>query len=128
MKPFGVRAAVDGRIIEREDCVAAMIANVGGVLGDLIELGPGISYDDGLLDLVLLSARGVADAAVLGGRILLKSYPEDRRMAFARGRRIALETFPPRLAQADGELLGDTPIVATVEPLAAPLLVPRRDD
>ena len=128
MKPFAVRAAVDGRVIERDDCVAAMIVNVGDVLGRLIELGPEIAYDDGQLDLVLLSARSFADAARLGVRILSRNYRQDRHMAYGRGRRIALETDPPRLAQADGELLGKTPLVATVESLAAPLLVPRRDD
>ena len=34
---------------------------------------------------------------------------------------------PPRVAQADGELLGPTPLEVTVEPLAAQLLVPWRD-
>jgi YegS/Rv2252/BmrU family lipid kinase len=127
MKPFDVRASVDGRIIEREQCMGAMIVNMGSVLDGMFELGPGISHQDGALDLCVFCARNVADAAILAGRIALKDFSEGRHMTFARGRSITLEAAPSRECQADGELIGPTPLVARVEPLAAPLLVPRRD-
>lgn len=127
MKPFALRAAVDGRIIERENCIAAAIVNMGSVLDGLFELGPNISHSDGLLDLCIYSAGNLAEAALVSGRMVFKDFSDERHMLFARGRRIALETVPQRECQADGELIGPTPIVAEVRPLAAPLLVPRRD-
>jgi diacylglycerol kinase family enzyme len=43
------------------------------------------------------------------------------------GREFRIECDPPQLYQADGELLGTTPYSVRVEPLAARLLVARRD-
>jgi YegS/Rv2252/BmrU family lipid kinase len=127
MKPFHVRASVDGTIIERDDCVAAMIVNMGSVMDGLLELGPGISAIDGELDLCVFSASGLADAAVIVGRVAMKDFGNDRLMTFARGRHMELVTTPARTAEADGELIGNTPIIADIEPGAAPLLAPRRD-
>lgn len=124
--PFTLRAEVDGRTIEREDCIAAMIVNVGVVLDGLVKLGPGIEPDDGGLDLCVFSARNFGDAAVVMGRLVTGDFRTDPRMTFERGRRISLDAVPERPVQADGEMLGRTPIVAEVAPGAAPLLVPRR--
>lgn len=124
-EPFTLRAAVDGVVIEREHCIAAMVVNVGILLDGLMSLGPGILPDDGGLDLCVFTARNFGDAAAVMGRLVAKDFRTDPRMTFARGRRIALDAIPARPVQADGELIGNTPIVATVAPGAAPLLVPR---
>jgi diacylglycerol kinase family enzyme len=50
---------------------------------------------------------------------------EDRCVRIVSGRHIRIETDPPRLIQADGELLGMTPVEISVEPNAVRLLVPR---
>jgi hypothetical protein len=44
------------------------------------------------------------------------------------GKHFLIETFPPRLGQADGELLGDSPFEVIVEPLAGRVLVPKQPD
>jgi YegS/Rv2252/BmrU family lipid kinase len=126
--PFALRAEVDGTIIERENCIAAMIVNVGIMLDGLVALGPGIRPDDGGLDLCVFSARNLADAVTVVGRLVVKDFREDRIMTFARGQQIAIETQPPRPVQADGEMLGVRPLAAVVAPLAAPLLVPKPRD
>src|SRR5262249_11986870 len=127
-KPFSVRATVDGKVIERDDCVLALIVNVGVVLNGLMYLGPNISVDDGVLDLCLYSARNFADANVVASRLLRRRFPHGRRTAFASGSHFTIEADPVRPAQADGELLGTSPISATVSPLAALLQVPSRRD
>jgi diacylglycerol kinase (ATP) len=128
MKPFNVHATVDGRTIECENCIAAAIVNMGSILDGMFELGPGISHQDGQLDLCLFSAGNLIDAAILSGRMVFKDFSDTRSMTFARGQRITVDTTPARECQADGELIGQTPLNARVEPLAAPLLVPRRKD
>jgi YegS/Rv2252/BmrU family lipid kinase len=125
-QPFTLRAAVDGRVIERENCIAAMVVNVGIVLDGLVKLGPGIEPDDGGLDLCVFTARNLGDAAAVMGRLVAGDFRADPRMTFERGRRIALDAVPERPVQADGEMIGKTPLVAEVAPGAAPLLVPRR--
>lgn len=124
---FGVRATVDGEPVSSDGAAVAMIANFGAVLGGRITLGPGIRYDDGLLDLCVFSPRTLRDAVRVFWRLLRGDFRSDPCLLYRPGRRIRLATEPPRMAEADGELLERTPIEAVVEPLAATLLVPRRD-
>lgn len=122
---FAARVSVDGEVIERE-AVAVMIANFGAVLADRITLGPRIAADDGVLDACIFSPRTIGDAARVVGRMLRRDFGSDACMLYRSGRHILVETLPPGPAQADGELLGDGPLEATVVPRAAELLVPRR--
>lgn len=123
---FAVRATVDGRVHEMEHCAGAMIANVGTILNGLMVLGPGIVPDDGALDLCLFGASRATDIAVVMGKLARRDFRPDPRMVFDRGADVRIEIVPPRPTEADGELLGLSPLHATVAPGAAPLLVPRR--
>ena len=123
---FRVRVTVDGEVIERE-ATAVMVANFGAVLNDLMILGPNIRHDDGMLDLCVFSPRTAWDAMRIALKLLRKDFRSDPRMLYRAGRHFCIETLPPRVAQADGELLGHTPLEVTVEPLAAQLLVPWRN-
>jgi diacylglycerol kinase (ATP) len=120
---FHVRAVVDGEVVERE-AAAVMVANSGGVLNDLIVLGPGIRNDDGRLDLCLFSPSGGAESALLGWRLLTKRFDAHPALLYRSGREFRIECDPPQLYQADGELLGDTPFEARVEASAATVIVP----
>jgi YegS/Rv2252/BmrU family lipid kinase len=120
---FPVRVVVDGEEIRR-DAVAVMIVNFGAVLGDLFRFGPGIKHDDGLLDLCLFSPRSTMDAVRVLWRLVRKDFHDDACLVYRAGREFLVEPLPPRTAQADGELLGPTPLTARVVPLAATLLVP----
>jgi YegS/Rv2252/BmrU family lipid kinase len=121
---FAVRVVVDGDEELRRDAAAVMIVNFGAVLGDLFHFGPGIRADDGLLDLCLFSPETVGDAMRVTWRLLRKDFRDDRCVVYRAAREFRIETVPVRAAQADGELLGRTPLVARVDPLAATLLVP----
>jgi YegS/Rv2252/BmrU family lipid kinase len=121
---FPVRVVVDGAEELRRDAAAVMIVNFGAVLGNLFHFGPGIEADDGRLDLCLFSPDTVADAARVLWRLARRDFRDDRCLLYRAGREFRVEAEPPRAAQADGELLGRTPLVARVEPRAATLLVP----
>ncbi len=123
---FLVRATVDGVVHERR-ASAVMVVNFGAVLNDLITLGPGIRSDDGMLDLCVFSPGTLSDSIRVMWRLLRKDFRSDDCVLYASGRRMRVETVPPHTAQADGELIGMTPLDITVVPLAALLLVPRRD-
>lgn len=122
-RSFHVRAVVDGEVVER-DAAAVMVANSGGVLNDLITLGPGIRSDDGRLDLCIFSPRGGAQAAALGWRLLTKRFDAHPTLLYRSGREFRIECEPAQIYQADGELLGDTPFEARVEPGAATVITP----
>ena len=121
---FQVRLTVDGVVHERV-AAAVMIANFGAVLGERIVLGPGIRSDDGVLDACIFSPKNVRDALRIMWRLTRKHFVSDGTTLYASGHRIRIETTPERLFQADGELLGNTPVEVEVEPRAALLLVPR---
>lgn len=120
---FHVRAVVDGEVVERE-AAAVMVANAGGVLNDLVVLGPGIRNDDGRLDLCIFSPSGGAQAAVVGWKLFMKRFDAHPALLYRSGREFRIECDPPQIYQADGELLGRTPFEARVEAGAATVIVP----
>lgn len=118
---FRVRLTVDGTTHERE-ASAVMVANFGAVLNELITLGPGIAHDDGHLDACVFTASTLADAVAVMWKLWRRDFSPDERLLYLPGRTFRVETVPPRLAQADGELIGDTPFEVAVEARAARLL------
>ena len=125
-REFVVRATVDGVVHERR-ASAVMVVNFGAVLNDLIRLGPDIRSDDGVLDLCIFSPETLAESVGVLWRLFRKDFRSDARVLYVPGRRFRIETVPVMTAQADGELIGPTPLDITVAPLAALMLVPKRD-
>ena len=103
-----------------------LIANLGSVLGGMMQLGHGIVHDDGLLHACLFSPKTRWDAMRIFTRMLRGTAHLDPCAFYVPGKVFRLESDPPRRAQADGELLDVTPIEITVEPRAARVLIPRR--
>jgi YegS/Rv2252/BmrU family lipid kinase len=124
-QPFEVRATVDG-VEHTFHAAAAMVLNFGTVLGGLFQLAPDVDPSDGWLDLCVFGPRTLGDALGIGWRVLRHRLTGHAQMHFLRGKTIRLETDPIRAAQADGELLGTTPITCVVRPGAARVLAPAR--
>lgn len=122
---FQVRLTVDG-VVEERVAVMAMIANFGAVLDDLITFGPGIRYDDGVLDAIVFSPETLRDAVVIMWRLMRKDFRTTPHVLYRSGRHLKIETTPPQPVQADGELLGVVPFDVTTEPRAALVLIPAR--
>lgn len=122
---FALRAEVDGRVIERE-CTVAMVLNLGRIFNGLLELAPGASLVDGLLDLVIVDTRDLADALSFSvSEMLLRRRHADSRWTFARGQTIRVETLDGSVpAQVDGDLIDDRRLSLEVAPLGARVLVP----
>lgn len=125
LEKFTVRLTVDGEAKEMR-ASAVLIANFGAVMNDLISFGDGIQRDDGLLNACVYSPGNVVDATRILLKMALKRFTPDPCIYYRSGSSFLIETDRPRLGQADGELIGDSPFTVTVEPLAARVLVPRR--
>jgi diacylglycerol kinase (ATP) len=125
---FRVRISVDGRGHEQV-ANAVLVANFGALLHDLITLGDGISYDDGTLNVCVFAPATMRDSFRVASRLLRRDFRPDPCIWYDAGRQITVETFPPRPAQADGEMVGYTPLSIEVEPLRGRVLLPggRRD-
>lgn len=124
VRPFRVRIEADGQRLER-DAGLAMIANVGAVMDGRFGLGPGVSPDDGWLDVCVLSPQGLADGLALAWRMARRDFRSDPRTLYLRAKQVRLEVDGEVPAQADGELLATGALSAGVLPGAARFLVPR---
>ncbi len=123
-KTFDVVMDVDGERIESR-ATMAMVANFGSVLSDLLHLGPGIVSNDGKLNVCILSPQSIEDAARVFWKMITKDFSADPCMIFRTGTRVRIEAVPANRVQADGELVGETPVTVEVQPLATTLLVPQ---
>lgn len=125
MEKFRVRLTVDDEVYEGE-AAAVLIANFGAVLNDLISFGDGILRDDGMLNACIYSPKNLREATKILWKMRRKKFDADSSVTYRSGKHFILETIPPRLGQADGELIGDSPFEVFVEPQAGRVLVPAR--
>lgn len=91
-----------------------LVANVGQLVYQLLpmdfRIGPGVSFQDGLLDVCIFAPRTLSDVAAVLWRVARKQYAGDDRMIYLRAREVRIETDPPVVTQVDGELAGQTPL------------------
>jgi diacylglycerol kinase (ATP) len=125
LEKFDLRLTVDGETIERR-ASAVLIANFGAVLNDLVAFGDGIRRDDGLLNACVFSPANFLDAISILWRMMRKDFRPHPCMYFRAGKEFLIETDPRRPVQADGEILPQTPVSISVEPLMGRLIVPNR--
>jgi YegS/Rv2252/BmrU family lipid kinase len=123
---FHLRLTIDGVVYERT-ASAVLVANFGAVLNNLVAFGDGIVHDDGVLNACVFSPDSLWDAIRILWRMVRKDFGADPCLFYKSGREFTVETTPPMKAQADGELLPDTPLSVSVDPLAGCLLIPRKE-
>jgi YegS/Rv2252/BmrU family lipid kinase len=114
-RPVRVRLRADGGAAVRLLASAVIIGNVGSLQAG-ISLLPDAEPDDGLLDAVILTARGLAAWLALAAHVLLRRRATGRvtHIAF-RELRVDLSRQQPW--QIDGEVIGRTRhLVVTVQP------------
>ncbi len=117
------KIVVDGVALETR-AATVLVANCGELIPPLVRLKADILPDDGLLDVVVLSADGMVDGVGVFWRLISGTGHGDPRIEYARGRRVSIETTPTRPVQLDGEAAGTTPLIAEVVPGAIRVLVP----
>lgn len=123
LEKFDARVTVDGKVINCR-ASAILVANLGAVVNGLISFGRGIAHDDGLLHVCIYSPGNFLDAMRIFSRMLRNTAHLDAQVTVVEARELLLETTPARGVQADGELLGPTPIRITVRPNAGRILIP----
>ena len=105
---------------------SVLVANLGTTLGGLITFGDRITHDDGVLTVCLFSPTNFGQVLRIFARMLWGTAQRDARVHYVSGKAIRLETTPVREYQADGEMIGRTPVEMVVRPGAARVLIPRR--
>ena len=123
-QPMRFTLVADGKRM-RPRASQVLIAN-GGVLGaPPFRWGPNIRPDDGKIDVCIVSARTALDYLGLIWHTLLGQQRRDRNVRYLTAERsIAVSADYPLPIQADGEIIGDTPIQIEVVPDALNVIVP----
>jgi diacylglycerol kinase family enzyme len=121
-----VRISLDGEIIETEASLA-LVGNMGHLVPGVVGLRLPLDPEDGLLDLIVVAARGPIHGlkglfdqltrTALGGT----SGSDSLRL---RGRHISVEFHSPAPMQVDGDYVGEGSLEARVRPGALEVLVP----
>ena len=122
------RVSADGSTHEFDGCMV-MIANCGEIIPPLVKLGQDISPYDGMLDLIVVQANSVGGGLRAVWDVVRETqgvYGETVFAARLRGAEISVEIAAgEQPVQLDGEVVGNTPFVATVVPGAIQLIHPK---
>jgi len=123
-QPMRFTIVADGKRM-RPRALQVLIAN-GGVLGaPPFRWGPDIRPDDGKIDVCIVSARTALDYVGLIWHTLLGQQRRDRNVRYLTAERsIVVSADHPLPIQADGEIIGDTPVKIEVVPDALKVIVP----
>ena len=95
-----------------------VIGNCGKLTGGLV-LMPDAKLDDGWLDTVVLSPRGLVGWVAVAGRVITRRQDGHQRVDHARCKKVHVRTDRPIEVQLDGDTLGEArALTAWVDPLS----------
>lgn len=115
---FKVRVKFDDEIEFSRRTRTVVIGNCGRMLGGLV-LMPQARLDDGLLDAVLLSPRGVVGWTAVAGWVISRRHTGHGMVDRHTGREIRVHADRPEEIQIDGDPMGAArAVTARVDPLA----------
>jgi YegS/Rv2252/BmrU family lipid kinase len=123
-QPQRFTLVVDGQRL-RPRAAEIMIAN-GGILGAApLRWGPDIRPDDGRIDVCIVSARTAIDYIKVAWHIVSGQQRRGRNIRYLSAReQIIVSGDHPLPVQADGEIIGETPLTVQVVPSAVHVIVP----
>jgi YegS/Rv2252/BmrU family lipid kinase len=117
-----------------EEGIACIIANSGNLGMPGLRLAADVDVCDGLLDVFLVTNANLATVRALVAGILgqeVAAEPEEtqadevaRTVHHWQAKEIVLRTTPAAAVQADGEMIGETPMRVHVLPAAVQIVVP----
>jgi len=115
---FKVRMKVDGEGEFARRTRTVIVGNCGRLFGGLV-LMPGARLDDGVLDSVVLSPRGVVGWSAVAGHVVTRQRRGHPLIDRHAGEEIHIELDRPQEVQLDGDTIGTArSMTARVDPLA----------
>ena len=115
---FRVRMKVDGEGEFARRTRTVIVGNCGRLFGGLV-LMPGARLDDGVLDSVVLSPRGVVGWSAVAGHVVTRQRRGHPLIDRHAGQEIHIELDQPQEVQLDGDTIGTArSMTARVDPLA----------
>jgi diacylglycerol kinase (ATP) len=115
--PSRLRVVLDGRDRLKLTAHMVLIANMP-YLGPHFQVAPDISFNDGLLDVLVYSEMTQMDLIAYTMQAIAGATAEDARIKHYRVQRLTVHSDPPMLVLADGVPVGQGPLTALVRPHA----------
>ena len=95
------------------------------MLCTLAVIAPNADPSDGLLDVILIPKRSIAEAALAAAEILLGKHLSSSAIIFRRGKKVSVRSKPGMWFNVDGELVGNAPATFKIIPAALNFVVPK---
>lgn len=124
-QPRRFHLTIDGAT-SRPRASQVLVANSGTLGQPPLRWGPDIRPDDGRLDVCIVRARTLTDYLGIFWHVATGQHRRDRRVRYVALReQVVIETIrEPLPVQADGEIIGNTPITVRLNPKAVRVIVP----
>jgi YegS/Rv2252/BmrU family lipid kinase len=123
-RPRRFKIAVDGREFEVK-ATQVLVANTGMMGHNAFRWGPDIRPDDGRFDICIVRARTVLDYLGVLWHVVRKTHKLSPHVRYeVASRSVVIDAKHPLPVQADGEILGTTPVRIEVVPLALNVVIP----
>ncbi|MBX6315112.1 MAG: diacylglycerol kinase family lipid kinase, partial [Isosphaeraceae bacterium] len=125
-QPRRFTLSVDGQAL-RLRASQIVLANVGTLGQPPLRWGPNIDPRDGRINVCIIRARTAADYARLAWHVVRGRHRQNPNVRYLVAERsIAITAGKPLPVQADGEIIGTTPVAVAVVPRALHVVVPPR--
>ncbi|MHB0884800.1 MAG: diacylglycerol/lipid kinase family protein [Bacillota bacterium] len=112
--PVSLRIDLDGRILE-QPCLLVSAGN-GRYYGGGLKICPEAIPDDGLLDVIVGGDLGKAETLAVLPRVFVGTHITHPKVKTYRAVKVRIESPVPLLVQADGEIIGQTPVTFELIP------------
>lgn len=119
------RLTIDG-IRSSIDAAQVLVANFGRIPPGVRVRG--VRADDGILDIFIVQASGPVPALLAGWEAIRSTKPgvaPGGRVFRTQARKVRIDSTPHRKVEADGSIIGLTPVTASIEPKALIVMVPQ---
>ena len=124
---FEAEIETDEKII-RVSAGALTVANAAPPTSVLAQGPAGILYDDGLLDITIISSNSWGAAIAASYHLLQTGLRGDAAkrddIGYLRAKRVKITTNPPQKIVLDGEMIGNTPLEVECVPGGLSVIVP----
>jgi len=117
------RITIDG-VRSSIDAAQVLIANFGKIPPGIRVRG--VRADDGILDVFIVQASGPLPALLAGWEAISSTSPgvePGGRVFRTQARKVRVDTTPHRKVEADGSVVGRTPVKVSIEPKALIVMV-----
>lgn len=123
LRSHWLEVSIDGEI-RKVRSIEATVANNGLLARMLLRNAPDIRMDDGHIDVCILGARTIMDYPRLLWDAMIGHHSSPRVSFFAARRNVSIRSSKPLEVQADGDLIGTTPVEIQVIPRAVLVITP----